>query len=191
VTATFDNSPSAVNRPRRAGGVQGAFGVADAMGSAHPGHHHRDEQAARTREPGRCGPDGRGGRERCGSQIGSQDHGRPMRHRRTGECLVTTTRTIGADHSRCDETPRDSRDAARSIRDEEVAGSNPVTPTQTRGPFPSGRGPLLVPVQQRSTAVVILRAVGQSTLPIPRMRRVGTTRGREHIAERPFTPPRR
>src|SRR5450631_4823635 len=41
------------------------------------------------------------------------------------------------------------------VRDEEAAGSNPVTPTvfpQVRGPYQSWRGPLLLPVPQQNTA---------------------------------------
>ena len=82
--------------------------------------------------------------------------------RTTGTPSYTTTRsgtTTSVDR------PAWHQPGARTrVRDEEVAGSNPVTPTQARGP-------LLMPVQQRSTAVVILRAVGRSALPIPRMRR--------------------
>lgn len=44
--------PLCRDRPRRAGGVKGAYGVADAMAYGHPGHHQRDEQGGQDEEAG-------------------------------------------------------------------------------------------------------------------------------------------
>jgi hypothetical protein len=68
----------------------------------------------------------------------------------------TTTQLTGPPSSTiadAGEPLRLPRTSPATVRDEEVVGSNPATPTQVRGPFPSGTGPLFMDVQQRSTAV--------------------------------------
>jgi hypothetical protein len=48
------SAPSAGQCSRRAVGVQGAYGVAAAMGGAHPGPHHHDEMGGQDEGTGRC-----------------------------------------------------------------------------------------------------------------------------------------
>jgi hypothetical protein len=48
--------------------------------------------------------------------------------------------------------------AARFVRDEEAAGSNPATPTQVKGHFPSRDAAFFYDVQQQSTATATNRA---------------------------------